>query len=332
MRIRQFYAILPITLFVCIACSTEDTFAQGGAVPVRIPTQDSATSRCVNPSTDQIWLTLRRLIVGKTKRFLREDHSVAVLLNAKVSTDSVDRGQVSFPLVSQADIQSMETGQVSIPVEYGVVRGLLLSQDDVRYTGIDFEITIVNQQKRTKWGHALQALVDTADKLPLPASPAKEAATYLLNFANQAVEADLAAQKDREKLKTASLALNFDPTGTCAGGIGSDFESTGTLAVLQGSGVKGSGYVPVNKTNEYCWTTDTRPAFVLKAARKRLGVPCAIEEYEDQYAQVTNDYYAFVLNAIEITDELGAATEADIENALRRCEANGISEADCLKL
>jgi hypothetical protein len=325
--------LLVLGCIILCACSSDKTFAQAGIAPVRIPMADSADTHCIDPSRDQIWLTLRRLVLDKSKGFLQEDKNVGIVLNAQISTDPQENKSIAFPLISQADIRSMESGQVSIPIEYAVVRGLALKQDDVRYIGIDFDITIVNTKGRNAWGNALSALAETADKLPLPASPLKDSATYLLDFANKAVTKDLEDQASNDKLKSASLAFNFDPTGRCGDRKNeSEFESTGTIALLYASGVQGASLIPIAEINQHCWTAELKPAFVLKATRKEQGLPCDSADYDDKYTAVTNNYVAFYLNALPVPEVLGTVDDEVISNAIRRCAANGVSEENCLSL
>src|SRR5690606_17018156 len=319
--------LVSLTSLCLLGCST-DGVAQGGAVPVRVPDGDAI--QCINPATDRLWITLRRLVVDKSKRFLREDTSVALLVNASVKVQPATPKPITFPLISQATLRGFTPGQVSVPVEYTIVDGLPLSQDEFLYTGAALELTILNKSGRTPWGKALQALAETADKLPIPANPMGQTATYLLEFANSAIAKEIEEQKADDKSRSATLALNFDPSGACAGGADSDFESTGTIAILQESGTRGTGYVPIDQTNSYCWDADFRPTFVLKAAKKNAGRACNDPAYEPEFEQVTNNYIAFVVNAVPISTVLGADdVEERINTALSRCATHGIAAEDC---
>ena len=317
--------LVALSLF---ACSGDTVQAQSGAVPIRIA--DGSTSRCIDPRSDRLWVTLRRLIVDRSKGFLRKDTSVALILNASVKVQPATPKPISFPLISEATLRGYSEGQVSVPVEYSIVDGLLLNQDEVLYTGTAIEMTILNKRGKTGWGKALQALSETANKLPIPSNPLTQTGTYLLDFANAAVSKDIEDQNSDDKAKSATLALNFDPTGACGGGADSDFESTGTLAILQQLGVRGPGYVPIDQTNEYCWDADLRPAFILKAAPKDSSKECDDPTYEPNYVQVRNNYVAFFVNAVATSSVLGGpASDDDRDLALRRCRANGVDGGDC---
>jgi hypothetical protein len=316
---------------VCVAVAavlfSQVCSAQGGAVPVRI-WNDPASSRCINGNSDVVWVTLRRVITDKSKGWLKEDKSIAVMINASVKTQQSDK-PISFPLMAEETLRGFSNGQVSIPIEYTIVNGLRLKQGQTTYSGISLEMTLLNKQGRTKWGNALQALGEVAKKLPVPSNPYSQGASYLLDFANSAVTKDIDAQNNDDKTKSAALALNFDPTGSCnvGGPSGSDFERTGTIAVIQESGTQGDGYVPVNQTNEYCWSAELTPAFVLKAAHKDGSKPCNSADYK--YRQVTNNYVGFFVNAITSTGKLGGAS-ADRKDAIKRCEAHGLAAERCL--
>jgi hypothetical protein len=300
--------------------------ADGGAVPIRIA--DGPSSRCIGGGKDRIWLTVRRVITDKNDSWLKEDKSVAIIVTTRVNSDPAPPKPLSFPLMTEATVAPYARGQVSVPVEYSLIDGFNLAQDKVKYTGLQLELTVLNIQGRNRWGNALQALDQVAKKLPLPPSPYTEAATYLLDFTNTAVTKDLDAQDRSDKVKSATITLNFDPTGKC---LSQDFESTGTIAILQGGQPKGDFFVDVSQTNNYCWTAELRPAFVLKASAKDPQKTCTESQYHPQWKPVTNNYVAFFLNAIATTGKLGPPVAADRVAAVARCTANGVKEEDCLK-
>ena len=321
--------LISIIVIIATACTNNETLAQGGAVPIRIAVEDGGERVCINPHEDMIWLTLRRVITNKSKGWLKKDKAVGVCINASVKTIPKTPQPISFPLLTDVRLQGFSNGQVSVPIEYTIVDGLRLRQDDVIYTSVGLELMLLNKQGRTGWGKALQALAEVSKNLPIPSTPVTQASSYLLKFANTAISKEIEAQNSDDKAKSGLLAINFDPTGRCAGGAGSDFETTGTIAVLQESGIEGSGYIPISQTNEYCWKAELRPAFVLHAVKKTADLACSDASYQDGFKQVTNNYTAFFLNAVPVTGVLAGASEEAREAAYARCEANGVEASDC---
>jgi hypothetical protein len=292
-----------------------------GGVIVRIP--DGLTSTCITPK-HQVYLTMRRLITTRNVGWLREDRAVGLLINAAVLASDK---RVNFPLASQVNVRQYAAGQVSIPVEYSVVSGLPLTQDKNVYSGLQLDLTLLNIQARTGWGKALEALVEVSKNLPIPATPFVTASSYLLDFANKAVQKEIDAINTDDKSKSATLAMNFDPTGQCA--AGRDWERTGTLAVVQQAGPTGSGHIDVTKTDEYCWAADLKPAFTLKAARKDPSKSCLAQDYKPTFFSVTNNYVAFFLNALPASRTLGVV-DAEQKEAIERCLAHGVSASSCI--
>lgn len=300
----------------------------GGAVPIRIP--DGVGTRCINGGNDRIWLTLRRVITNKTSGWFTEDKSVATLLNAQVRADPESR--IAFPLMTETTIANFPNGQVSVPLEYTLVSGLNLAQTGVKYTGLNVDVTLLNKRGKNKWGNALNALKEITQKLPIPASPVTQAASYLMDFANNAVTKDIDGQAMNDKVKSGTLALNFDPTGSCRGSApdGSDFETTGTIAIVQGDGVPGPDFVDIGKSNDYCWSAELRPAFIVKAAPKEGTRPCTDASYATKARQISNNYVAFFLNARAVTPSLRELRAADWTQSMARCAANGVAAEECL--
>lgn len=327
---RLWRSVITSVAFLVACVVALPVYAQNdGAVPLRIV--DGPDSRCINPQKDMVWLTLRRVITEKRGSWLVENKSVATIFKAIVNSSAMP---VTFPLAAEATLGPYAKGQVSVPIEYGVVSGLKLKQSNVTYRGIQLEMTFLNLDKKTGWGTALQVLSEVAKKIPLPSTPLAQAGSYLLEFANSAVNKDVEKVASSDKATSASLALNFDPTGNCKAHApdGTDFEQTGTIAVLYGSGDATGFLVPVKQVNQFCWDAELKPAFVLKAAKKDAAACTDKTHYKDLYRQVSNNYVGYFLNAVEVTDQLAETPigVADREKALQRCRANGKDDSACL--
>jgi hypothetical protein len=299
-----------------------------GGIPIRI--MDAPAAKCINGSTDQIWLTLYRVTMNKRNGWFNNSNQAEIILTVQVKTKPQSNQTLSYPLASTVNIRDYQSGQVSIPVEYAIVTGLNLKQNDVLYTGLAIDTTVINFRSENYLGATLSALSQLTGnkKLPIPDSPYTQAAGFLLDFANMAVTNDIKGRNADDKYTTASLALNFHPDGACAGGgpDGSGFETTGVKAIVMGEGVPGDGYVPITETGNYCWTAETTPAFILKAARKVPGrLLCGESGYMALYRPVTNNYLAYFLQKRTIVE--GARdTERDVEDSTKLCALLGVSE------
>jgi hypothetical protein len=330
MKHRVFSTVAVVVFLLTSSCSC---YCQGGGVVVRIP--DGVVPRCVDGTHDRVWLTLYRVITNKSKGWFTQDNAVEILITAQVKTDPQAAKPLTFPLATEARIKEYTTGQVSVPVEYTIVSGLNLTQDNVSYTGLGVDVTLLNQRGRNRLGAALEALTEItgSNKLPIPPSPFTQAATYLLDFANTAISKGIQQQNSEDKWKSASLALNFDPDGTCTGpgpGAGG-FETTGTKAIVMQDGIPGGGYVDIGHTNEYCWSSEITPVFLVKVARKQPNVDCADPSYTSQYKELTNNYVAFYLQKRQMSGHLGlsATSDRDRNESIKRCEALGIGASQC---
>jgi hypothetical protein len=326
--------LLPAASIIVALISGQVAMAQqSGGVPIRIP--DAPSPQCINGGTDQVWLTLYRVITTKRNGFLSRENQAEIVVNVQVKTDPQPSQPLAYPLSTKANIRSYQPGQVSIPVEYTLVSGLGLKQtdakkNDVHYTGFGVDTTLVNLRSRNGLGSALQALTDItgSNKLPIPNSPYTQAGEYLLQFANKAVTNDINDKNADDKYTTASLSLNFDPDGSCAGSGpgGQGFETTGTKAILMSTGTTGDGLVPIDHTGDYCWAADVTPTFTIKAARKNPATPCTDSSYSSQYKPITNDYVAFFLQKRQMPGHLGTNAQRvrDQQDAKKLCAVLGV--------
>lgn len=296
-----------------------------GGIVVRV--DDTSKPRCVDPSTDRVWLTLRRLVTTKKQGWFTKDTQVAVKIDAKVSTLGEPDKPRSFPLMAVAAFGDVPSGQVSVPIEYPIVSGLELTQDKNTYVNLGASITLINYKDPTKLGTALQALskITSSNKLPIPASPYLTGATYLLQFANDTITNDTKKEIDSNNASVSgSIDLNFSPDGVCDSG--GDFEATGTKAILYSQGINGAGYVDIAQTQKYCFSAELSPVFILRAALKKAA-SCEDSSYKDQMTNVTNDYIAFFLNKFtKRGGGVASVTTRDYSESISRCKANGVND------
>ncbi len=319
--------IRALVLVTIALCSSATAFAQlGGGIPVRIP---GPNAPCINGKTDQVWLTLYRVITSKNRGFLSRESEAAIIAKVIVNTKPQAPTAISYPLSTKVNIRAYPTGQISLPVEYALVSALPLKQTDasgkpVLYTGFSIETTLVNIKSRNGLGAALDALTEVtgSKKLPIPDSPYTQAAGYLLDFANKAVTNDIKNKNADDRLTTATLAFQFDPDGICPDDApGDGFEKTGTKSIVMAAGTPGPQLIPLGDVSSYCWAADTQPSFIIKAARKQGDKACSDPSYGALYKPITNDYIAFVLQKRHISPTLGAdkAAKKDIADARRLC-------------
>jgi len=326
-----------ILLALVIVSSPSFCFGQQhGGIPLRI--KDGPDARCINYNTDEVWLTLYRVVTTKNSSWLTSENQAEIIINVQVKTKPQSDKPLAFPLSTKVNIRNYSTGQVSIPVEYTLVSGLALKQGTgdkaISYTGFGLDTTLVNLKGKHGLGVALDVLdqVVGSKKIPIPDNPYSQAAGYLLDFANKAVTDSITNQNADDKYSTASLALNFDSEGTCGGSSpqGQGFETTGTKAILMSEGVQGPGYVPIDRTDGYCWMAETQPSFVLKAALKVGKIPCSDNSYTDKFVQVTNNFVAYYLQKREVSGHLGAGNAArDDKESLQLCGALGLKSSEC---
>jgi hypothetical protein len=315
-RMRVFGAVLVV---VMVGVGPSAGQLSGGKI-VRV--DDGVGATCIDAYEDRIWLVLRGFVASKSSGWFTKDTSVGALI--KTTVRAMGKDPVTFPLMANAAFGDGPTGQVSLPIEYPIITGLVLAQGDTLIAGTDVQITLLNIKDRTKLGVALGVLADItgSDKLPIPSSPYFEGAKYLLNFANEALEKDLASQKVEDQAITGALTFSFSTSADCTG----DFETTGTKAFLFSEGVQGPGYVSLNRINDYCWSSTRIPTFVLRAAKKQPGVDCTDSSYAQSFRDVTNNYVGLFLNKRTVVRTLGPqnAAERDKDESWKRCQANGI--------
>ena len=331
----MFTRLLAISCLVFGATISPLYAQQQGGVPVRIDNEPD--SKCINSSTDKVWLTLYRVVESKKNGFFSKENQAEIVITVKVQSDPQAPQALSFPLSTKVNIRQYGNGQISLPVEYTLVSGLTLQQPSggnaVNYTGFSVDTTLVNIRSKGGLGSAIDALssITGSNKLPIPNNPYSQAANYLLGFASKAIQNDIDGKNSDDKLSTATLSMNFSSDSSCtAGGVnGQGFESTGTKAILMASGVPGDTLIPIDQTEQYCWAADVKPTFVLKAAKVVAGKACGDSSYNSLYKPVSNDYLAFFLQKqtkapAHLGGEANKLRQQDIRDAKALCGLLGV--------
>lgn len=322
--------------FLCLAAFARDKPVKlDGGVAVRIA--DAPEPSCIYAPTDKVWLTLYRIVETKNHGFFSTENQAEIVTTVNVHSDPQSQKALSFPLSVKVNTRPYSSGQVYLPVEYLLVSGLPLTQQDsggknIVYTGFDVDTAIVNIRSAGGVGSAISALttVTGSNKLSIPVDPYSQAASYLLDFANTSIKNDIDSKNADDKYTGTSLTLPFvtsTPTQqpTCPKG----FETTGTKAWLMADGLRGDDYVPIDKTDEYCWTADIIPSFSLKAAKMMPGKACTDPSYAAQYKQVTNNFIAYYLQKQPVSSgHLGAAKSRELikdkQESQRLCRVLGV--------
>jgi len=297
---------------------------ESGGKIVRV--DDGTTAHCVNGKEEAVWLMLRAVVTKTSRSWLKKDSSVGLVINASVRSVPQSAKAISYPLMAETSVVDYPRGQVAVPIEYTIIDTMALKQGDHRYSGIGVELTLVNKKSATGWGVALQTLAKVSKKLPIPSDPWSHAGSYLLQFASDSLDADLANQNANDKAKSGTLDLAFSPNGECGG---TAFEKTGTKAFVFGDGTPGPTLIPIAAINDYCWSADLTPSFVLKAGKKIGSGVCTDSSGHAAYSPVSNNYTAFVLSALPAT-ALGGS-DALKEEVVIRCKANGLAQTACMR-
>lgn len=291
---RRFFSFFAAAILSILLPTLVLAAESSGAVIVRIP--DGASSRCINASTDQVWLTMRRVILNKQSSLFTEDKYAGVVVNTTISGRTGSKTEkIGFPRMIEADIESYAAGRgVSIPVEFGLLEGFQLNNEGAGYTNVDFEFNIVKGKKRNAWGEALNSLISITKRLPMPSNPFSDGFQFFADYANSVVDSSVQERK-ADNIKQGNVRLSFSPNGQCSNKA---FESNGTIAIIVSTpGSEADGFVDIGKinNNQYCWSAELQPAFTVKFGTVSSNGTCT------PTTAIRNDYYGFFLNALPIS-------------------------------
>jgi hypothetical protein len=266
--------------------------SQGGfSPPIRVATP--ITGRCVNAKTDEVTVTLRRIVTQKYGGFFTQDDKAGVTVMATLN--GTGDASAKTPSVNQVDVQKEKNGQVSLALEYAVADLLVLSQGSTVTKNIQLDLFMAKTRGKNTFGTILDVAGQALSKLPIPSNPYTTGASKFLQFANQAIQSQTGAQA---ALQFASLTLAFNDrdqsdVNAC---LNDGFQPTGALAVFRDTGPANTQLLPIaDLSQKYCFRYTTQFTYELQYV-PRPATGCT-NTPENAWHEVPNDYVMVIINA-----------------------------------
>jgi hypothetical protein len=330
---RSLFPLLAVVTVV--PCAAEPS---GVGEIVRIPTPINA--RCINAKTDELTMTLRRIITQRTEGFFTEDKRAGVTVIATLNSDGNPTSKT--PSVNLIDIESAPMGQVLLPLEYPVASLLPLSADSGKtFTkNMLLELYLDKVRGENTFGKVLDIAGSLLAKLPIPANPYTNAASEVLKFANDAITSET---RDAGGRLFASITLQFNDRdepdlGKCAA---DSYQATGAIAVVGATGAHNIKPLALgNLSARYCWRYGSENTYEVQYAVKPTAGCHAVPAGE--YRELPNDYVMIVVSAQTIprpslenpftkSDSLprGSKRMDDLLTSKALCDAMRLAPAYC---
>ena len=282
-------AKITVAVFVALLIVSNQAWAQA---VVRVPTPIAA--RCINSRTDEVTITVRRVVTHKTSGFFTSDNKAGVTVISTLNADGTPPAKI--PSVNMVDIQNEPTGQVSLLLEYPIASQLELTQGQTTTKNMQLDIFLEKTRGANTFGSVLTTAGQLLGKLPIPANPYTNAANQIFQFANQTIQQETTGGG---AIPVASLTLQFNnrdesDLNRC---VNNDFEATGAIAVV--GTVAGSGVTPLPTQNfslNYCTRYVANNTYALQYA-KMPATGCGTVT---AWAEMPNDYMMLVVAAATV--------------------------------
>src|SRR3569833_2904402 len=298
-----FRALLRLVFFATSCSSCAIAISAGGySSPIHVLAPGSG-GRCINSTSDEVTVALRRVIIQKTAGIFSDDKKAGVAVISKLNANAGAPSKT--PSVTQVDISDEHAGQVSLALEYPVASQLRLKQQSLTTQNLQLNVYLARTRGKNGFGKVLEIASEELQKLPIPQNPYSTAANQFLGFANKTIQDEISSSGGG--LQFASLTMQFadhdEYLDTC---LAEGYLTTGALAVLRSGGPKETKWLPVtNLDRSYCFRYSTRATYELlyapKAASDCKGVS------DSAWNEVPNDYVMLLVAAARAP----AATESE---------------------
>lgn len=298
--------------------------------PVRV--DDTSGSHCIDATSEDITLHVRRIFTEKTSGLLTEDSHAGVIVSSKMTgVTAQEAKEIETPSVTLVSVKDEKDGRISLPLEYPIASYFPLTQGNIRTTDMALYVSLARTRDSNSFGDLIDVASKALAKLPIPPNPYSLATSKLLAFANDAI-ADQKKKKFDEPVAQLSLAFNKgkEPDLNKCKSMGK--ERTGVIAVLQNKGSSKNGLIPMENTEKaYCFRYSSSNTYELLAAKRTTTGQCPSES---DYNGVRNNYVMFILSAnpsssTGVTIFSNKERQSRIEESSRRCKSLGLEENLC---
>lgn len=311
---------------------------QGYSSPIRVLAP--ITPRCINAETDQVTVTLRRILTQKYGGFFTQESRAGITVMATLNGSGNEVAKT--PSVNQVDIKAEKKGQVSLALEYPVADLLLLKQGNTLTKNIQLDLFMAKTRGKSSFGNVLDIAAKTLAKLPIPSNPYTTAANQFLKFANQSIE-DQTGPQAAMAFASITLAFTNQDQKDINACLNDGFQATGAIAVFRDTGPKDAQLLPVvNLNQQYCFRYTSQFTYELQYLTRPPSGCTNLPE--NAWQEVPNDYVMLIVSAqrppssqtkgVDI-DSFGGKSAWDLQRRLdvqeskKLCELMGLLPKNC---
>ena len=223
-------------------------------------------SRAIVPA-DSIVISLGTSRVPTKNTFFHQVDEAGVVIQVTVTADVTQNNEKTqksavFPFAFRAPVADKNARLASLPFQGTPVKSLPLTAQNVRYTNVTFDLTMLRLDQPTLWTKIAQRLIGIAKTAAIPAAPFSGVATYALDFGNGVLTDVVGDVGKEQKRALGSRSLNFNVARPVR---------TGTYLLILDDDLKGDGYADPNRLSEVCLIREVGAGDTIKVGRKQTG-------------------------------------------------------------
>ena len=243
----------------------------------RVVLDDGLPRHCINAKEDRVSISLDRLVVNKSKNWIKEDSAVDIIVDGRMQKRGEDEQITSAesPVVFRANIAEYTKGTLVIPSTIRFISRFKLGRTDHVTDLIELDFSFVKRSDSTLLSKVLSSLPDAADGLPLPPTPYTEVFRQATQTIGNIMETLLADGENSDDVsREGRISMEFNTTGQC--GRNGTFAGSYLYIKFSDANSNKKGVLDISNIGKYCYFSTKGVSTVYFSKKDGSGV-CSYE-------------------------------------------------------
>ena len=269
----------------------------------RVVLDDGRQRHCIDANEDRISVWLDRLVVDKSKSWLKEDTTVDIVVDGRMQKRDTNEQitSASSPVKFTANISEYAAGTVVVPSQIRFLSRFKLGRGNHITDLLELDFSFINRTDPTALSRVVSSLPDAAQGLPLPPTPYTEVFQQATETIGKMLGSFLTDEDNADDVsREGRISMEFNDTGLC-GRNGTFAGSYLYIKFGEEIGSVAGTKLAISDIGKYCYFVQQGISAVYISRKNNSGV-CSYQA--GQYSRLTNPHFVMrIAIASQVTNQ-----------------------------